>query len=260
MFGKGGWINNLGSITARSSSQDASDQRGFTAAHRVRAVSQPVAAARDRVAASPLPDTGSGRPYGRPEEATYAPAPLLLPADDGSSIAGVQSGYPPTQEGALAQLASIEIAVIRSASTTGIRAIIAQWTAPGGPTASTWAWTATMTELLADFDAPATGSANVAMSAEPSMGLLKNAAAQAVGEDWAVPCLDMTVDIVRGNQNTQITIADCQRMVWDGTRWLIAAGAEPAVPPAAPWPSTDAAYEAGYRDLGSTSPRSLSSP
>ncbi|WP_285601790.1 hypothetical protein [Kineosporia sp. NBRC 101731] len=106
-----------------------------------------------------------------------------------------------------------------------------------------------MTELLADFGAPATGSANVAMSAAPSMGLLKSTADQAVGNDWAVPCLDMTVDIVRGNQNTQITIADCQRMVWNGTRWLVAAGAEPAVPPAAPWPSTDAAYEAGYRDL-----------
>jgi hypothetical protein len=42
--------------------------------------------------------------------------------------------------------------------------------------------------------------------------------------------------------------ADCERMVWQGERWLIGPGAEPADPPSV-WADTDTAIAVGYKDL-----------
>jgi len=65
--------------------------------------------------------------------------------------------------------------------------------------------------------------------------------------DWTVVCVDFEVDATLA-RTARVAAADCQRMVWDGDRWLVGPGAEPALTPSI-WPGTDAAIDAGYRNL-----------
>ena len=48
----------------------------------------------------------------------------------------------------------------------------------------------------------------------------------------------------------QVAVADCQRMAWapSAGRWLVGPGVEPAPAPSI-WPGTDAAIDAGWKDL-----------
>jgi hypothetical protein len=62
-----------------------------------------------------------------------------------------------------------------------------------------------------------------------------------------IPCIDFEFDVTL-TSTARAAIADCQRMVWEGTRWVIGPGPEPAGPPSA-WPDTDAAINCGYKDL-----------
>jgi len=46
--------------------------------------------------------------------------------------------------------------------------------------------------------------------------------------------------------SARIAFGHCERMQWQDTRWVIAAGAAPARAPST-WPGTDLAAEAGWR-------------
>jgi hypothetical protein len=77
----------------------------------------------------------------------------------------------------------------------------------------------------------------------PVMGLIKGS----VGPDYVIPCIDFEFDLTVVSTG-RVAAADCERMVWTDGRWMIGAGPEPAQPPSV-WPDTDAAIDAGYRDL-----------
>jgi hypothetical protein len=210
----------------------------------IRAVSPAVARARDALAARPMPDTGTGDAYGRPDLSTADPgAPILLPRARGTGGWGVQTGYPQTPEGAIAQLAAIDAAALRSASLAGARAVIREWAAPGGPTARSWSGVRAMKSLLESTGVASDGTARLDVVATPRMGLIKGV----VEDDFVVACVDFTVDITFGGTSRTVAV-DCQRLVWDGRRWLIGPGREPAKGVSV-WPDTDAAIDAGYRDL-----------
>lgn len=87
------------------------------------------------------------------------------------------------------------------------------------------------------------GPGQLALVATPSMGLVKGT----VGPDFTVVCVDFAI-AVTVNTTARGAIADCQRMVWSGGRWMIGVGAEPADPPSV-WPGSDLALQVGYRDL-----------
>lgn len=87
------------------------------------------------------------------------------------------------------------------------------------------------------------GGGALAVVATPAMGLIKGT----VGGDAVVACVDFEVDVTV-NSTARGALADCQRMVWTGERWMIGPGTEPADPPSV-WPSTDLARQVGYRDL-----------
>jgi hypothetical protein len=132
----------------------------------------------------------------------------------------------------LAQLAAVDAAALSSASLAGARAVIAGWALPGGPTTSSWSGIRAMAALL-EGAGVAGGSGSLAIVATPLMGQIKGS----VGADFVVPCVDfeLTVTVtttVRG------AVADCQRMVWTGERWMIGPGPEPADPPSV-WPGTE---------------------
>jgi hypothetical protein len=217
---------------------------------RLEPVSPSVARARDELAARPMPDTGTGHAYGAPELSTRDPGtPILLPPGHGVDDLGVATGFPRTPEGALAQLAAIDTTALQSASLSGVRAVIRQWAAPGGPTTENWSAVRAMAGLLERAGVSGAGSPDLRVEVSPAMGLIKGM----IGSDYGVFCIDFTVDITLGG-TTRTAAVDCQRMVWAGDRWIIGPGPEPAPAPSV-WPDTDAAISAGYRDLDVTRPQ-----
>jgi hypothetical protein len=203
-----------------------------------------VARARDELAARAMPETGTGHEYGWPDLSTRDPGPpIVLPRPRGVDEFGVAHGFPRTPEGALAQLAAIDTAALQSGSLPGVRAVIAAWAAAGGPTARTWSGVRAMRSLLDSAGLSGAGSPNLTVTLTPAMGLIKGR----VGDDFVVACVDFSVDITYGGTTTTAMV-DCQRMLWQGGRWVIGPGAEPA-PASQVWPGTDAALDAGFRDL-----------
>jgi hypothetical protein len=75
------------------------------------------------------------------------------------------------------------------------------------------------------------------------MGLIKGS----IGPDFVIPCVDFEFDATI-TQTQRVADADCQRMLWQGSRWVIGPGFEPATPPSV-WPDTDSAISVGYQDL-----------
>lgn len=205
-------------------------------------VSEQTRMARDRLAAAPMPKTGTGNAYNRPQLSTRDPGVIRLPPARSVGGWGVRTGYPQTPEGALAQLAAINVATFQSASTAGARAVIRDWAAPGGPTPTSWSGVRAMASLVqsAGVSGP---DPLLSMQAIPQMGLIKGV----VGDDFVVACVDMSIDIHYGG-TSRIAAVDCQRMLWLNDRWVIGPGPEPA-PATSVWPGTDAAIDAGYKDL-----------
>jgi len=207
-------------------------------------------ARRDGLAAAPMP---SAEPAAALPSvlSTRDPGVIVLPAPSAKGPVGIPSGFPRTPEGAVAQLAAVDVDVLGVTTLDHAREVIGSWAAPGGPTGQSWS----AVKALASFHSAAglSGGASpgVAMRATPMMGLVK----ATDGPDWAVVCVDFELDATMAT-TARIAVADCQRMTWqtdpvpgvDGGRWVLAAGAEPAQPPSI-WPGTDAAITAGYRNL-----------
>jgi hypothetical protein len=207
-------------------------------------VSATEARARDALAERAMPDTGTGHEFGWPQLSSRTPGtPIELPVPTRVDPLGVASGFPQTPQGALAQLAAIDTAALESGSLPGVRAVISAWAAAGGPTSQTWSGVTAMTSLLESAGLSGAGSPRLRVDVTAAMGLIKGR----VGTDFVVACADFSIDITYRGSTTTATV-DCQRMLWQQGRWLIGPGREPAQ--ASPvWPDTDAAFDAGFRDL-----------
>jgi hypothetical protein len=174
---------------------------------------------------------------------TRDPGFIVLPPSTTAGPVGVPAGFAHTPAGALAQLGAIDTAALESASLVGVRAVIDDWAAPGGPTAATWSGVRAMADFLTAAGLSGGRAPDLALSATPMMGLVK----ATDGPDWVVACVDFEVDATLA-RTARVAVADCQRMAWAGNRWVIGPGAEPAPGPSI-WPGTDAAIDAGYREL-----------
>ena len=201
-----------------------------------------VRARRDELAARPM-RAGSAAGAQPSVLSTRDPGFILLPASTTAGPVGVPAGLPHTPEGALAQLAAIDTSALDSASLDGVRAVIDDWAAPGGPTAATWSGVGAMADFLTAAGLSGGKAPDLALSATPMMGLIK----ATDGGDWVVACVDFEVDATLA-RTARVALADCQRMVWAAGRWVIGPGTEPAPPPSI-WPGTDAAIDAGYQEL-----------
>lgn len=209
-------------------------------------VSRPVpgnelAQAQEAIASSPMPSLPLASATPGPVSTRDPGPPIVLPPCPQTGPAGVATGCPHTREGAMAQLAAIDQAALQSGTMAGARAVIAGWARPGGPSTTTWSGISAMASLLGDGRGGA-GSA-VPVVVTPLMGLFKGQ----VGADFVVPCVDFEFDLTLA-RTARVGAADCQRMVWTGTRWMIGPGPEP-VQSANVWPDTEAAINLGYRDL-----------
>ena len=98
--------------------------------------------------------------------------------------------------------------------------------------------------LLESAGLPASGASDLFVELRPAMGLIQDATGEAV-----TACVDFLVNVgVLGGQPSRVAAADCQHMVWQGGRWVIASGPE-AEPTASLWPGTQASYDLGYQWL-----------
>ncbi|MBA3416454.1 MAG: hypothetical protein H0U10_14630 [Chloroflexia bacterium] len=197
---------------------------------------------RDALAAEPMPSAGQNDAMPGPLSTRDAGV-IELPRASGVGPAEVAVGFPHTPEGALAQLAAIDVTAMQTGSIAGVQAVIRGWAVPGGPTPETWTGTGGMAHMLSSAGLSGAGSPQLAIVVRPAMGLIKGT----VGPDFAVVCVDLEFTVTLA-QTARIAIADCQRMVWDTDRWLIGPGPEPAPAPSV-WPGTDLAIEVGYQDL-----------
>ena len=197
---------------------------------------------RDALAAAPMPTADPDAALPGPLSNRSAGV-LQVPRATGTGPADVPTGFPRTPEGALAQLAAIDVTAMQTGSMDGVRQVIAEWAAPGGPTSETWSGVDGMASLLSAAGLSSAGSPELAIVVRPVMGLIKGT----VGEEFAVVCVNFEFTVTV-EATSRIAIADCQRMAWVGDRWVIGPGEEPAPAPSV-WPGTEAAIAAGYRDL-----------
>jgi len=200
-------------------------------------------AARDALANAPMrrAEDSAARPG---PVSTRDPGPALpLPRAVRVGPVDVAAGFPPTPLGALAQLAAIDQAALQSGTLAEARAVITAWALPGGPTADSWSGVAALAGFLTAAGLSGGGSPQLGLVVTPLMGLIKGT----VGPHFVIPCVDFEVDATL-TRTARVAVADCQRMVWTGPRWMVAPGREPADPPSV-WPDTDAAFDVGYRDL-----------
>jgi hypothetical protein len=201
-------------------------------------------ARRDDLAAAPMrpAQASDAQPW---VLSTRDPGSIVLPRSTTTGPVAVPAGFAHTPAGALAQLSAIDTAALDSASIGGARAVIDHWAAPGGPTAATWSGVLAMADFLSAAGLPAGKPPDLALVATPLMGLVK----ATDGGDWVVACVDFEVDATLA-RTARVAVADCQRMAWAAGRWVIGPGAEPAPAPSI-WPGTDAAIDAGYKELRS---------
>ncbi|WP_369794000.1 hypothetical protein [Blastococcus sp. URHD0036] len=197
---------------------------------------------RDALAAAPMPTAEPDQALPGPLSSRAAEV-IALPRPTGVGPAAVAFGFPRTSEGALAQLAAIDVGAMQSGSVEGVRDVITAWGAVGGPTRENWSGVTGMASLLSGARLSAAGSPQLAIVVRPVMGLIKGT----VGPDFAVVCVDLEFTVTL-ERTARMAVADCQRMVWVEDRWLIGPGPEPAPAPSI-WPGTDAAIDAGWRDL-----------
>ena len=221
--------------TDRSAVQTDSDMTSTAAPGSDRAKQDALASA-----SMPSVDLEASRPG---TVSTRNPGVIVVPAANKTGPAGVPSGFPHTPQGALAQLAAIDQTAMQSASLDGVRKVIASWAAPGGPTPDSWSAVKAMADFLDSAGLSGGGTQQMSLVVTPVMGLIKGS----IGPDFVIPCVDFEFDATI-TQTQRVADADCQRMVWEGSRWVIGPGFEPATPPSV-WPDTDTAISVGYKDV-----------
>jgi hypothetical protein len=196
---------------------------------------------RDDIAAAPMLEVPEQAAFPA-EPATATPDSIEIPAGAGISGPGlVMTGFPHTPEGAIGQLAQIDLAVLQAMSLPTAEEVYNTWALPGGVGADDWWITASIRAFLANTDMGEVKDSDASVTAEPAAALVKGTD----GPDWTTVCVLMKVTATY-RQEGQVAFGHCERMQWVGGRWMLAPGTPPAPAPST-WPGTDLAIEAGWR-------------
>lgn len=203
----------------------------------------PGQARRDAIAAAPMLAVPPAAARSGTPSTEVGPA-IAVPAAGRVGPADVATGFPRTPEGAVGQLAAIESAVLQGMSIEIATAIFQAWSAPGAPPASQWALITNIQAFLASNAGSKAGSVGALVVATPVAGQVKGSD----GPDWVVACvlMDVQAQIVA---TARIAYGHCERMQWNGDRWVIGAGTAPSRAPST-WPRTDLARQAGWANWG----------
>lgn len=193
---------------------------------------------RDEVAADPMLEAGPDdlKPAG---PAMAEPHRILVDQPSAEGPGGIAAGFPHTPEGAVGQLAAIDVAVLAPMSLAYAREVHREW-ALAGAAFEQW----DIAQSIQNFHASAgtvDGDSTVMLTATPVGAQIKGTD----GPDWVLACvqLDVTVAVV---QETRFGYGHCDRMQWAKGRWMLAAGAAPAQAPST-WPGSQRSLDAGWR-------------
>lgn len=198
---------------------------------------------RDALAAEPMltanaDDMKPAAPATQPAELMVIDPPKTAgPAD-------VPSGFGNTPQGAVGQLAAVEIAVLEPMSIQTARSVHSAWAMSGAPF-DNWG----LTESIQAFHQAAgtiEGDSAVSVTATPVGAQIKGTD----GPGWVLACvqLDVTVAVV---EQTRFGFGYCERMQWAGDRWMIALGTPPAQAPST-WPGSQRSRDAGWLQWAET--------
>src|SRR5690606_13352026 len=99
------------------------------------------------IADAPMLTVDDPRAFREGDVARTVVDPLVVPAPSATGPVGVPTGYPRTPEGAVAQLAAIDVAVVQGMSVPATHQIYRSWSTgnadPGG-----WVMTGNVTDFL----------------------------------------------------------------------------------------------------------------
>ena len=194
---------------------------------------------RDRIAAEAMVSLDAAAAT-QPDPAIEVAAPISIPEPvTGRGQAGLPV-FGHTPEGAVAQLAAIDQAVLEAMSIPVAREVHAAWVLPDGPSLEEWDLTLNVAAFLRGARQGSTKGVTTLVTATPAGGMVKGSD----GPDWLVACvlLDVQASI---RADYRMGWGHCHRMQWADGRWQIAPGAQPARAPSA-WPGSKAALAAGW--------------
>ena len=208
---------------------------------------------RDGIAAAPMPAARPSDAKPTPP-ATELAEPLTVPAATTAGPAMVPSGFPRTPQGAVGQLAAIEMTVLQAMSIPVAHTVYEQWALPGGVGAGEWSMTDNVQSFLGAAQMGAEKDLRTVVLATPAAAQVKGTD----GPDWVLACVLLEVRAFI-ESDARIGYGHCERMQWHeeheqsdqtgtaGGRWMIAPGDPPAPAPST-WPGSDKAIAAGWKN------------
>ena len=217
----------------------ANQEPGTQSAGTARPTAESSDQVKDRIAAEPMLSLDAEAAT-QPDPATEVAGYIWIPEPiTGRGPAGLPV-FGHTSEGAVAQLAAIDQAVLEAMSIPVARDVHTAWVLPAGPTFDEWDLTVNVAAFLRGARQGATKDLTTIVTATPAGGLVKGAH----GPDWAVACvlLDVRASI---RADYRMGWGHCHRMQWTDGRWQVAPGAQPAKAPSA-WPGSKSALAAGW--------------
>lgn len=176
----------------------------------------------------------------RPDPALTPARTILVPdAFNGRGPAGV-AAFPHTYEGALGQLAALDVAALEAMDVAYTGELHRAWVLPGGPSLDGWDVATNVAAFLRGARQASAKDEATSVTVRPAGGLVKGTD----GPDWVVACVLLDV---RATIQTDYRMGwgHCARMQWADGRWQVGPGAPPAAAPSA-WPGSKAAVAAGW--------------
>jgi hypothetical protein len=202
-------------------------------------------ARREQIAHADMPAVEDRRAFREGPVATTIVEPLEVPPATSTGPVGVPTGYPRTPQGAVAQLAAIDVAVIQGMSVPATHEIYRSWSTGGGEPAA-WVMTGNVTDFLtAANQSGQHKESGLVVTATPAAGQVKGTD----GDDWVVACVLLELN-ARLVEEARVAYGHCEAMTWAGERWLIDT-THGVAPAPSTWPGTDLAARAGWRPWAS---------
>ena len=193
---------------------------------------------RDRIAAAPmLATTAADATGGTPALGAIPEITIPLVAEIGPE--GIPAGYPQTPEGAVGQLGEILVSVLGSMDLAHAQDVQGSWFEEPA-SGEVWPVLGLIQSFLEAGRIPSGLDPGASLRVIPVAGQIKGSD----GDGWHVACVLVEITYTYRDQ-ARLAYGHCERMTWDGQRWMVAAGAHP-VPGPSTWPGTEQAVRAGW--------------